>query len=233
MLGHLAGRGPGQRPPQVSRRPAQAGDHGWRHRVGLVTVGQRHHDACSGWRGRRAWPRRRWACSEHEITLPMAGHQADVGLGRPLPDGDHVRICRVRANASCRAAAGSDDRCADGGTWWRQTLSATAYTDHGRSIHERSASPRLRQTPVAATGRSVAVTNRRPVSRPTTPRSCVLVAELARFRAPRPLERGHVGDHCPVPIAATIAGDLPRYRRGRSANAPGDRPRRQASGDPA
>ncbi len=57
--------------------------------------------------------------------------------------------------------------------------------------------------------------------------------QLARFRAPGPLERGRVGDQCPVPTAATIAGNLPRYRRRRSINALSDRPPRQPSRDPA
>jgi len=57
--------------------------------------------------------------------------------------------------------------------------------------------------------------------------------ELAWFRAARPLERGRIGDHCPVRIAATIAGNLSRYRRRRPVNAPGDRSCGQAGSDPA
>ncbi len=76
---------------------------------------------------------------------------------------------RDRATASFRAAVGSNGQSADSGTCWRQTLSATACTGHGRSIHGRSTSPRHRETPAAATARSAAVTNHRPACRRPTP----------------------------------------------------------------
>ena len=111
---------------------------------------------------------------------------------------------RDRANASFRAAVGSNARSADGETCWRQTLSATAYTGHDRSIHGRSASPRHRETPAAATGRSAAVTNRRPACRrphhvaPGWSRAC-LVSGAAPARTPprrRPMPGRRRGHHC-------------------------------------
>ena len=43
----------------------------------------------SGWRGQRGCDRR-WARSEHENRLPMAGQLPGISLGRSLTDGDHV-----------------------------------------------------------------------------------------------------------------------------------------------
>jgi len=99
-----------------------------------------------------------------------------------------LRIWPRRRRDRLPSGRGSDDRCADGGTCWRQTLSARAHTDRGRSIHERSASPRLRETPVAATGRSVAVTSGRTTgwcSPPSSARRSTRATSCGRFRSRR------------------------------------------------
>jgi hypothetical protein len=89
MLRHLAAAVPGQRPPQVCRQPAQVVDQRAGHRVGLVAVGQRDDHRVAGGAVNEGGDRR-WARSEHEITLPMSGYLPGVGLGRSLADGDHV-----------------------------------------------------------------------------------------------------------------------------------------------
>ena len=103
MAGHLAAAVPGQRPPQVCRQPSHVVDQRAGHRVGLVAVGQRDDHRVAGGAvdegGDRGRPR-----SEHEITLPVAGHLPGVGLGRSLADGDHVPdlAATVRALLSAR-----------------------------------------------------------------------------------------------------------------------------------
>jgi hypothetical protein len=59
------------------------------HRVGLVAIGQRHDHRVTGGAVNEGGDRR-WARSEHEIALPMAGHLPGVRLSRSLTDGDHV-----------------------------------------------------------------------------------------------------------------------------------------------
>ncbi len=113
------------------------------------------------------------------------------------------------------------ERCfAGSGTWWRQILSATAYTSHDRSTRERSASTCHRQTPAAATGRSAAATSRRRACRrphPVVPgwRRACSVSVAAPVRTPlrrRPMPGRHRGHHCGQSPAtpSTTAG---RYAR--------------------
>src|SRR5271163_4806194 len=89
MLRHLTPAVPGQRPPQVGRQLAQVVDQCARHRVGLVPVGQ-CDDQCVAGGAVNEGGDGRWARSEHEVALPMAGHLPGVGLGRSFADGDYV-----------------------------------------------------------------------------------------------------------------------------------------------
>jgi hypothetical protein len=59
------------------------------HRVGLVPVGQRNDHRVAGGAVDEGGDRR-GARSEHQITLPVAGHLPGVGLGRSLVNGDYV-----------------------------------------------------------------------------------------------------------------------------------------------
>lgn len=64
---------------------------------------------------------------------------------RPRPDARGLRRCagsgRGHRRTACPAVAVSNARCADGGTYWRQTLSAMACTHHGGLTRARPASP--------------------------------------------------------------------------------------------
>ena len=88
MLRHLTAAIPRQPPPQACRQRTR-----WlinaAASVGLVPVGQRDNHRVAGGTVNQGGDCR-WARSEHEITLPMAGYVPGVGLGRPLADGDHV-----------------------------------------------------------------------------------------------------------------------------------------------
>ena len=161
MVGHFAAAVPGQRPPRVRRQLAHAFDQHAGHRVGLVPVGSRDDHGVAGGAVDEGGDRR-WARCEYQITL----------RGRPPPGcrpGSAARGCRPccgsgpdRASTACRAAVESDGHSADGETCWRRRHSATAWTHHGRSTRARPASPRHRDVPAAATGRSAAVTTSQP-----------------------------------------------------------------------
>jgi len=139
---------------------------------------------------------------------------------------------RGRMRTARRAGLVSDDHYADGETYWRRAPSVTACTHHGRSIRARPHQRFIGILPPQPLGdllwRPIVIQFGGDHTRQLRIRR-----QLAHFRAPRPAERDSVGGQRPVDIAATVAADLPRYRRRRSIDAPGDRACRQARRDPA
>ena len=217
-------------PPQVRRQPPHLFDQRAGNRVGLVPVGQRDDHRIAGGavdEGDRGWGALRTRDHPPSGRPPPGCRPRSAARGMETMFRIRPRPCEDRLPRGRQSGGHS----ANGETCWRRIHSATACTHRGRSTRARPASPRHRDTRAAATGRFAAVTNRHPAwrrPRPATRRSrpvcSVSGAGPARTRPRRP--------PVPVRVAATVASDLPRYRRRRSVDAPGDRSCGEAGRDP-
>src|SRR4029077_10364894 len=144
---------------------------------------------------------------EHEIALPMAGHLPGISLGRSLTDGHHVPdlAASVRTLLSARPPDRTlaPEKMEHAGVKHFPRRHIQVTIDRFVGDPHRRVTAKIPPQPLGDLlwCRVVAVLVSATIPHPNA------VGALARFRSPRPLERGRVGDQCPVRIAATIAGN--------------------------